>query len=144
MTGLSRRKYLYSHTIAPMSAKGFRARRNRGTWTTLAPASTASPSSEPSRSAVSPVSSTASNSGDACAVRIVTCRAGPPMFIRVMTLASLGGAVVGKHPPQSLREADRGSVSDRLLGEQDVGEGMLDVTFPRRPMVHAERATVQH
>ena len=78
-------------------------------------------SNEPSRWLVSPVKSTPSNSGAACAVRMVTCRAGPPMFIRVMTRTSLGGAVVGKNPPQSLREADRGSVSDRLLGEQDVG-----------------------
>src|SRR2546422_9836529 len=143
MTGLSRRKYRYSHTIAPMSANGFRARRNRGTWTTLAPAATASLSSEPSRSAVSPVSSTASNSGDACAVRIVTCRAGPPMFMRVMTRASLGGAVVGNNPPQSLREADRGSVSDRLLGEQDVGEGVLDVALARRPMHGSQGTPVQ-
>src|SRR2546430_2655318 len=103
-----------------MSDSGFSVRRRRGTWITLAPAATASFSSEPSRAPVSPVNSTPSNSGDACAVRIVTCRAGPPMFIRVMTLASLGGAVVGKHPPQALVEADRGTVSDRLLGEGDV------------------------
>src|SRR5207245_7401264 len=77
-------------------------------------------------------------------IGIVTCRAGPPMFMRVMTRASLGGAVVGKNPPQSLREADRGSVSDRLLGEQDVGEGVLDVALARRPMHGSQGRPVQH
>src|SRR6266480_5357954 len=117
-----------------MSANGFSSRRNRGTCTILAPAATASFSKEPSRSPLSPANSTPSNSGDACAVRIVTCRAGPPMFILVMTLASLGGAVVGKHPPQALVEADRWTVSDRPLGEGDVGQRVLDVALARRSM----------
>src|SRR6478672_9602326 len=107
------------------------------------PTATASPSSEPSRASGSPTSRTPSNSGPAWAVRMVTWRAGPPMFSRVMTRAILGGRELVKRPPEAFQELDFRVVSDRRLGERDISQRVQDVAFARWRKDGGQRSLVQ-
>src|ERR1700687_632241 len=126
-----------------MSATGESERRRCGTRTTLIPTRSASPAMEPSRPAVEPATRAQSNSGTPRAVRMVTWRDGPPMFIRVMTRASLGGPVVFKRPLESGLEADFGSITDLRRRERDVRTRMPDVPFPWRPECGEKRPSVE-
>src|SRR5579859_1563222 len=143
MAGFSRRKYRNSQMKASRSVTGDSERLRCGTCTTEIPIRAASSASEPSRPSGSPASNEPANSGPHLAVRMLTWRAGPPMFKRVMRRASLGGPVVFKGPSEPFFEADPGPVADRFRRQRDVGPGVPDVPRPRRAERNLERAAVE-